>query len=141
MYVDDILIIKKDTPSLQAVKACLSDYFLMNDLGEASYILGIKIYRDRSKRFLGLSLSTYIDKVLERFKMDSSKKGYMPMASGRPLSKGQSHVSKVDQDRMNRVPYASAIGSIMHAMLCTRPDVLYALSITIRCQSNLGELQ
>ena len=59
----------------------------MKDLGEASYVLGIKIYRDRSKRLLGLSQNTYIDKVLERFKMDSSKKGYVSMSSGRPLFK------------------------------------------------------
>jgi len=37
------------------------------------------------------------------------------------------------------VSYASAVGSIMYAMLCTRPDVSYALSVTSRYQSNLGE--
>ena len=40
---------------------------------------------------------------------------------------------------MSKIPYASAIGSIMYAMLCTRPNVFYALSITSRYQSNLGE--
>ncbi|PKI65886.1 hypothetical protein CRG98_013706 [Punica granatum] len=42
---------------------------------------------------------------------------------------------------MSRIPYASAIGSIMYAMLCTRPDVSYALSMTSRYQSNPGERQ
>ena len=54
----------------------------MKDLGEASYILGIKIYRDRSRRLIGLSQSTYIDKVLNRFRMDKSKKGFLPMSHG-----------------------------------------------------------
>ena len=72
--------------------------------------------------------------------MDSSKKGFVPRSRGRPLSKEHSPVSKVDRDRMNRVPYASAIGSIMYTMLCTRPDVSYALSMTSRYQSNPGEL-
>ena len=40
---------------------------------------------------------------------------------------------------MNKIPYASAIGSIMYAMLCTRPDVSYALSATSRYQSNPGD--
>ncbi|XP_045831284.1 secreted RxLR effector protein 161-like [Trifolium pratense] len=40
---------------------------------------------------------------------------------------------------MNEIPYASAIGSIMYAMLCTRPDVSYALSSTSRYQSDPGE--
>ncbi|XP_050876276.1 secreted RxLR effector protein 161-like [Lathyrus oleraceus] len=40
---------------------------------------------------------------------------------------------------MNKIPYASAIGSIMYAMLCTRPDVSYALSATSRYQSDPGD--
>ncbi|KAK8655978.1 hypothetical protein V6N13_108540 [Hibiscus sabdariffa] len=55
LYVDDILIIGNDIPTLQSVKAWLSSCFSMKDLGEAAYILGVKIYRDRSRRLLGLS--------------------------------------------------------------------------------------
>ncbi|KAK8986979.1 hypothetical protein V6N11_055296 [Hibiscus sabdariffa] len=55
LYVDDILIIGNDIPTLQSVKAWLSSFFSMKDLGEATYILGVKIYRDRSRRLLGLS--------------------------------------------------------------------------------------
>ena len=44
-----------------------------------------------------------------------------------------------EQERMSRVPYASAIGSIMYAMICTRLDVSYALSVMSRYQSNLGD--
>ena len=58
----------------------------MKDLGEASYILGIRIYRDRSKRLIGLSQDTYIDKVLKRFNMEEVKKEFLPM-SGIHLSK------------------------------------------------------
>ena len=65
MYVDDILIIENDIPTLQIVKVWLSNQFSMKDLGEATYILGIRIYRDRSKGLLGLSQSTYIDKILK----------------------------------------------------------------------------
>ena len=59
----------------------------MKDLGEAAYILGIKIYRDRSKRLIGLSQDTYIDKVLKRFNMQDSKKGFLPMSHGVNLFK------------------------------------------------------
>ncbi|KAK8980553.1 hypothetical protein V6N11_074164 [Hibiscus sabdariffa] len=55
LYVDDILIIGNDIPTLQSVKAWLSSCFSMKDLGEAAYILGVKIYRDRSRRLLDLS--------------------------------------------------------------------------------------
>ena len=58
-----MLIIGKDIPMLQDVKSHLGKCFAMKDLGEAAFILGIKIYRDRSKRLIGLSQSAYIDKV------------------------------------------------------------------------------
>ena len=57
----------------------------MKDLGEAAYILGIKIYRDRSRRLIGLSQSTYLDK-LKKFNMDQSKKGFLPVLQGVKLS-------------------------------------------------------
>ena len=66
LYVDDILIMGKDIPSLQKVKAYLGKCFSIKDLGEAAFILGIKIYRDRSRRLIGLSQSAYIDKILKR---------------------------------------------------------------------------
>ena len=46
----------------------------MKDVGEAAYILGIRILRNRSRRLIGLSQSTYVDKVLKSFSMGNSKK-------------------------------------------------------------------
>src|SRR6516165_7148502 len=89
LYVDDILLIGNDIPMLQSVKNWLSMTFSMKDLGEAAYILGIKIYRDRSKRLLGLSQSAYIDKVLKRFSMEGSKRGLLPMSHGISLSENK----------------------------------------------------
>ncbi len=67
--MNDIRIVGNNVPMLESVKAWLSSCFSMKDLGEAQYILGIRIYRDRSKRMIGLSQRTYIDKVLDRFNM------------------------------------------------------------------------
>ncbi|KAJ9546970.1 hypothetical protein OSB04_019513 [Centaurea solstitialis] len=131
LYVDDILLIENDVPTLQSVKAWLSKCFQMKDLGEAAYILDIKIYRNRSRRLIGLSKGTYIDKILKRFRMDESKKGFIPIQHGIVLSKAQCPVTSEDQDKMKSVPYASAIGSIMYAMLCTRPDVAYSDEISV----------
>ena len=61
LYVDDILLIGNDISALQEIKVWLSSQFSMKDLGEASFILGMKIYRDRSKRLLELSQSMYIN--------------------------------------------------------------------------------
>ena len=116
-----------------------SSSLLMKDVGEAIYILGIKIYRDRSRRLLGLSQSTYIDKVLKRFNMSEAKKGFLPLSHGIRLSETQSPSTSDERSRMIRILYASAIGSIMYAMICTRPDVAFAISLTSRYQANPGE--
>src|SRR6185312_9393097 len=111
----------------------------MKDLGEAAYILGIKIYRDISKRLIGLSQDTYIDKVLKRFNMEEAKKGFLPMSHGIHLSKTQCPTTTDERERMSKVPYASAIGSIMYVMISTRPDVSYALTVMSKYQSDPGE--
>ena len=90
LYVDDIFIIGNDIPLLQSVKVWLSKKFFMKDLGEASYILDIRIYRDKFKRMLGLSQSRYIDLVLKRFNMEENKRGYLPMSQDIHLSKKMS---------------------------------------------------
>ena len=90
MYVDGILLIGNNISMLESVKTSLKNSFLMKDLGEAAYILGIKIYRDRSKRLIGLSQDTYIYKVLKRFNMEEAKKEFLPMSHGihEPVSAG-----------------------------------------------------
>nr|GFB74126.1 zinc finger, CCHC-type [Tanacetum cinerariifolium] len=75
LYVYDILIMGNSIPMLQSVKTYLGKCFAVKDLGEAAYILGIKIYRDRSKRLIGLCQSAYIEKILKRYCMENSKCG------------------------------------------------------------------
>src|SRR4051812_38011175 len=82
LYVDDILLIGNDIEFLDSIKGYLNKSFSMKDLGEAAYILGIKIYRDRSRRLIGLSQSTYLDKVLKKFKNGSSKERVLACVAG-----------------------------------------------------------
>jgi hypothetical protein len=73
LYVDDILLIGNDIEFLDSIKGYLNKSFSMKDLGEAAYILGIKIYRCRSRRLIGLLQSTYLDKVFEEVQNGSVK--------------------------------------------------------------------
>ncbi|GKF64326.1 hypothetical protein Tco_0187774, partial [Tanacetum coccineum] len=61
----------------------------MKDLGEAAYILGIKIIRDRSKRLIALSQSAYMEKILKKFWMENSKKRYTLMVKKLDYRKSQ----------------------------------------------------
>ena len=139
LYADDILLIGNVVGILSSVKVWLSKNFSMKDLGEAIYILGIRIYRDRSRRLLGLSQSMYIDTIVKRFGMENFKKGFIPMRHGVQISKEHSPKTPEDRALMEKISYASAIGSIMYPMLCTRLYVAFALSITSRFQANPGE--
>ncbi|GJY36052.1 retrotransposon protein, putative, ty1-copia subclass [Tanacetum coccineum] len=127
-------------PILQDVKSYLGRCFAMKDLGEATYILGIKIYRDRSRRLIGLCQSAYIEKILKRFFMENSKRGRIPMQEKLKLSKSQGASTPAEVKHVQNVPYASAMGSIMYAVRCTRLDVAFAQNITSRFQQNPCEL-
>ena len=83
-------------------------------------------------------MSTYLDKILKKFKMDQSKKGFLLVLQGVKLSLAQSPTTAEDREKMSVIPYASAIGSIMYAMQCTRPDVNLAISLVGRYQSHPG---
>ena len=68
--------------------------------------------------------------------MDQLKKRFLLVLQGVNLSQTQCPTTAKDREKMKVIPYASAIGSIMHAMMCTRPAVCLAISIAGRYQSN-----
>ena len=65
LYVDDILLAGNDKEMIVTTKAWLSSNFEMKDMGKASYVLRVRIFRDHSRKFLSLSQETYIRKILE----------------------------------------------------------------------------
>nr|GEW00894.1 retrotransposon protein, putative, Ty1-copia subclass [Tanacetum cinerariifolium] len=114
LYVDDILIMGNNIPMLQDVKSYLGRYFSMKDLGEAAYILRIKIYRYRSRLLIGLCQSAYIKKILKRYYMKNSEHGSISMQEKLRLSKSQGASTPAELKRMQNVPYASANPSDIH---------------------------
>ncbi|KAK0586217.1 hypothetical protein LWI29_002965 [Acer saccharum] len=138
LYVDDILLAGNCKEHVLAIKKWLSSNFEIKDMGKAAYILGVKITRNRSKKLLALSQETYIRKVLERFNMVDCKPMDTPISKGQNLSLDMCPKTPQELDNMKNVPYSSAIGSLMYAMLCTRPDICYAIGFVSRYQSNPG---
>ncbi|RVW75930.1 Retrovirus-related Pol polyprotein from transposon TNT 1-94 [Vitis vinifera] len=110
----------------------------MKDLGDASFVLGIQIHRDRSRGILGLSQRTYIDKVLQRYGMQNSKPGDTPVAKGDKFSLNQCPKNSLESQEMQKIPYASAVGSLMYAQVCTRSDIAYIVGMLGRYLSNPG---
>ena len=110
----------------------------MKDMGEASYVLGVKILRDCSKRLLGLSQETYIKKMLQRYHMHDYKPMDTPIERNLSLNLDMCPKSPEEKEQMSKVPYSSAIGSMMYAMMCTRPDICYVVGLVSKFQSNPG---
>ncbi|KAK0585008.1 hypothetical protein LWI29_022138 [Acer saccharum] len=140
LYVDDMLVAGADLEEINNLKKQLSSEFEMKDLGAAKQILGMRISRNEQEGTLKLSQAEYVRKVLQRFSMGDAKSVRTPLASHFRLSKEQSPKTEEEKDFMAKVPYASAIGSLMYAMTCTRPDISHAVGVVSRYMSNPGKL-
>lgn len=110
----------------------------MKDLGEAHYILGIQITRNRQARTLCISQEEYLKNVLDRFAMSECKPVVTPLATGTQLLKSDCPSTPEDAEAMSAIPYQSAIGAIMYAMLGTRPDIAYAVTTLSQFSHNPG---
>ena len=77
--------------------------------------------------------------MFERFRTENCNLIDTPMAKGEKLSNNLCPNNLKQKERMEKVPYANVVGSLMYAMLCTRPDIFYAIGMVSRYQSNPGE--
>ncbi|KAL5859349.1 hypothetical protein ACOSQ4_000645 [Xanthoceras sorbifolium] len=140
LYVDDMLVAGSDMQEIMNLKRELSKQFAMKDLGAAKQILGMRIKRDTKSGTLLLSQAEYIKKVLSRFNMQDAKPVSTPLGVHFRLSKEQSPKTEEERTHMAKVPYASAIGSLMYAMVCTRPDIAQAVGVVSRYMNNPGKI-
>ena len=138
LYIKDILLIDNDVGLLSSVKIWLFTQFKMKDLGEAQYILEIKVFRDCKNKKLALQQATYIDKFLVKYEMQDSKKGLLLFRHGIPLSQYQCPETLEEKERMQSLPYVSIVGILMYVMLHTRLDICFTIDMVSRYQSNPG---
>ena len=111
----------------------------MKDLSAAKKILGVQIVRDKKFGMLYLSQQGYIEKVLRHFNIHYAKPVSTPLAAQFRLSSALCPMSDDNIEYMSRIPYSSAVGSLMYAMVCSRPDLSHALSVVSRFMANPGK--
>ncbi|KAK9218753.1 hypothetical protein WN943_007390 [Citrus x changshan-huyou] len=138
LYVDDMLVAGPNKDRIQELKAQLAREFEMKDLGPANKILGMQIHRDRNNRKIWLSQKNYLKKILRRFNMQDCKSISTPLPVNFKLSSSMRPSNEAERNDMSRVPYASAVGSLMFAMICTRPDIAQAVGVVSRYMANPG---
>jgi hypothetical protein len=118
------------------LKNKLSNSFAMKDLGVAKKILGMRIIRDGKNHKLRLSEGEYIEKVLERFRMQNAKPVSTPLANHLKLTKEMCPKTQEEIEYMSKVHYSSTVGSLIYAMVCTRPDIAHVVGVVIRYMNN-----
>ena len=138
IYVDDLIILSKSLAEINKVKQSMSERFKMQDFGEASVILGIKIQRDLTAGTLILSQAKYARSLLDRFEMKGTRGTSIPLSASVTFGKDQCPQSEEDTHVMLDAPYRQAIGSLMYLMVSTRPDLAYAIQVLSRFGSNPG---
>ncbi|KAA3484772.1 Retrovirus-related Pol polyprotein from transposon TNT 1-94 [Gossypium australe] len=119
LYVDDMLIAAKDSSKINQLKIMLNSKFEIKDLTVAKKILGTKISKDRHFERIFFSQKMYIEMILERFEMKISKPISIPFI----LLASESPQTKNEEKYISLIPYSSAVGSLMYAMVCTRLDI------------------
>ncbi|GJY08330.1 retrovirus-related pol polyprotein from transposon TNT 1-94 [Tanacetum coccineum] len=139
LYVDDMLVAAKDMEEVKKLKILLNTEFDMKDLGAARKILGMEIILDRQHGKLFLSQKSYIEKIISRFGMSSAKSVNTPFSANFRLSTAYAPQSEAEIEYMSRIPYASAVGSLMYVMVCTRPDIAHAMSVVSRYMAHPGK--
>ena len=140
LYVDDMLIASKSKVEIDKLKAQLRTEFEMKDLGEAKKILGMEIQRDRRKGTVCLTQTQYLKKILQRFGVDGKTKPVStPLAPHFKLSALMSPHTEEERKQMAQIPYANAVGALMYAMVCTRPDISHAVSMVSRYMHDPGK--
>ncbi|GJU58411.1 gag-pol polyprotein [Tanacetum coccineum] len=138
LYVDDMLVTSPNKDRINKLKLQLAKEFEMKDLGPANKILGMQIHQDRVSRKIWLSQKSYVKKILQRFNMEDCKPISTPFPTNVKLSSKMSPSSEKERMKMSRVPYASAVGSLMFAMICTRPDITHAMGVVSRYMAEPG---
>ena len=107
----------------------LSKTFDMKDFGSAKRIFRMEILRDRKARKLWFSQEIYIEQMLKRLNMKNSKPVSTPLVGHFKLSKRLCPSTEKEKGEMSIIPYSSAVGSLMYAMVCTCPDISHAIGV------------
>ncbi|CAI7835171.1 unnamed protein product [Closterium sp. NIES-54] len=124
VYVDDFILVAKDSAQMTSVQVALSKALLMKDLGDLKHYLGMEITRDRQARTISLSQELYINNELKRFEMELCT----PMATPLPLQHLLTALAVPTPEACIET-YPELVGSLM---MCTRPDLAYPVSVLSR---------
>jgi transposase InsO family protein len=132
VYVDDLLLVGPNKVDIQLIKSQLSQRFKMTDMGPIAYYLGMTVSRDRQNRILRLGQRSYLTEGIKTMGLWNSSQQKTPVNTGHLEPAGEGYCAEPEF----KTQYQSAVGTLMYAMLGTRPDIAYAVSSVSRYAAN-----
>jgi hypothetical protein len=136
LFVDDMISAydARDRAAWLQLKARLFAAYDMKDLGQAEWVLGMHIARDRRARSLTLTQKQYVLQVLTDHGMAACNPAETPEEVGVQLRRVQEERPQSQEElrQMAALPYAALVGSLMYASISTRPDIAHATTVLTR---------
>ena len=133
LYMNDVLVTGPNRADIRRIKDALNTKFHMTDLGPCSYYLDITVTRDRAKRTIRLGQANYVERVLRDNGIWDAKPVSTPMKTSTKLAPAEEEFQALPKDRTR---YQSAVRSLMYAILDTRPNLAYTVSVVSRYAHN-----
>ena len=138
-HVDDLGLFCSRQRAVDALKIEIARHVPIKDLGDISVLLGVKVTRDLSAKTISFSHAHKIRAALEEFGFKDVKPASSPMVLGQRLTKAQAPTSQEDIEFMRGVPFMSAVGTLMHIAIHTRPDIAKAVQSVAQFMANPGK--
>ena len=132
-YVDDLIIAAKTEDEMKQVKRLLQSRFMMTDMGELHYFLGIVITYVVGES-IELHQKQYSENMLKKYQLEDVKSVSTLADTNVRLQKNDGVSKTVDP-----VVYQSMIGSLLYAAVGTRPDISHAVGVVSKFSSKSSE--
>lgn len=128
LYVDDFFLFHNNQSESNKLKKALSEQFKMKDLGKTKSMVGIEV--NRCAGSIKLTQTKFIESLVNKFGLNDAKSENSPADPGNWFEKNKDSNEKnsANSEKLKRIPYQSAIGSLMYLAVNTRPDIAFIVT-------------
>jgi hypothetical protein len=131
LYVDDILFMGNDKPTINSIKKKFMEMWECCDLGKIKEYLCIQVNYNLDLGFLILDQKPYALQVVKQFGLENCKPTHTPLPAGYSPLKNEDQCKPTEHSY-----YQQIIGSLLHLALGTRPDIIYAVILMSQFSAN-----
>ena len=143
IYVDDIpsAYDERDRAEWEEIKRLFFEKYKIKFLGEADWLLNMRITRDRPNRLLWLDQQAYTESFLEEMNMSVGECRTVAHPGAQDeLSKAGCPRTEAETERMKRIPYRRVVGLLIYLASTSRPDISHAVNLAAQFSQNPGAI-